>query len=71
MMQAPRKKSVDKGQQVGVFEVALGVGSPGPGELTYVSATVDTGAIHSMLPESLLLHLDVAPLERFSYTLAA
>ena len=56
---------------MGVFKVALRVGSPGPGELTYVSATVDTGAIHSMLPESLLLHLDVAPLERFSYTLAA
>ena len=53
-----------------MFEVPLGVGNPGEGALTYVSATVDTGAIHSMLPASLLESLGVAPIERFSYTLA-
>ena len=55
---------------MGAFEVPLGVGSPGEGELAYVSATVDTGAIHSMLPASLLRSLEVMPIERFKYTLA-
>ena len=70
MMLIPRKKNITKGQDVGVFDVPLGVGGTGEGELTYVSATVDTGAVHSMLPESLLLSMRVAPLERFTYTLA-
>ena len=70
MMKIPRKKYIEKGQDVGVFDVPLGVGGPGEGELTYVSATVDTGAIHSMLPGSLLRRLNVTPLERHTYTLA-
>ena len=70
MMKVPRKKYIAKGQDVGVFDVRLGVGGTGEAEVTYVSATVDTGAIHSMLPESLLRRLNVNPLERHSYTLA-
>ena len=38
--------------------------------MTYVSAIVDTGAIHSMLPASMLQSLEVKPIERFSYALA-
>ncbi len=59
-----------KGRDVGVFEVTLGVGGPDSGPLNQVSATVDTGAIHSMLPESFLRGMNVAPLERFNYSLA-
>ncbi|MDE2778946.1 MAG: hypothetical protein OXI91_04620 [Chloroflexota bacterium] len=70
MMKEPTKKHVEKGKDVGVFEVPLGVGGPASGELTYVSATVDTGAVHSMIPASMLRVLHVTPLERFSYALA-
>ena len=68
--QSPKQEKIVKGQNVGVFEVRLGVGSPGDGDLTVVSAIVDTGAIHSMLPASLLTQLNVTPLERFGYSLA-
>ena len=70
MMKGQSKKSVKEGEDAGVFEVALGVGGPGATELTYVSAIVDTGAIHSMLPASMLQSLEVKPIERFSYALA-
>ena len=70
MMQVPKKKYMEKGQDLGVFDGQLGVGGPGEGELTYVSATVDTGAVHSMLPESMLRRLNISPIERFGYTLA-
>ena len=55
---------------MGVFEVEVGVGNPGGGALTQVAAMVDTGAVHSMLPASLLTQLNVTPLERFGYPLA-
>ncbi len=55
---------------MGVFEVTLGVGGPGNGELTPVAATVDTGAIHAMLPASLLARLAVTPLDTIEYGLA-
>ena len=55
---------------MGVFEVTLGVCGPGEGELTPVAALVDTGAVHSVLPASLLTRLRVTPLEKFAYTLA-
>ena len=55
---------------MGVFEITLGVGGPGEGELTPVAAMVDTGSIHSMLPAALLTRLGVAPLDRFAYSLA-
>ena len=55
---------------MGVFAVDLGVGGPGSGELTWVSAMVDTGAAHSLLPAALLTRLGLTPLERFAYELA-
>ena len=55
---------------MGVFEVTVGVGPLHDGALTPVSALVDTGAAHSVLPESLLRRLGLRPLETFPYALA-
>ena len=55
---------------MGIFEVSLGIaGSPSDEPIT-VSATVDTGAIHSMIPASMLAQIGVKPVERFIYCLA-
>ena len=50
------------------FEVQVGVGRVGDGELIPVSATVDTGAPHSVMPESLLRGLGVSPAEYHTFT---
>jgi predicted aspartyl protease len=42
----------------------------GDGELAPVTALVDTGAGHSMMPESLLARLGLRPLETFLYAVA-
>ena len=55
---------------MGVFNVTLSVGGPGAGELTPVAAMVDTGAVHAMLPASLLTRLGVTPLDTIEYGLA-
>ena len=55
---------------MGTFTVTIGVGNPGGGDLVPVEAMVDTGAAHSMMPESLLSRLRLEPSERFYYTLA-
>ena len=55
---------------MGTFEVQIGVGHPHGGDLRPVSPLVDTGAIHSMMPESLLTDLRLAPLEWVRFTLA-
>ena len=47
---------------MGKFSVTVGVGHPQGGDLAEVSAMVDTGATHSMIPESLLTQLQVRPL---------
>ena len=47
-----------------VVEVEVGVGSQDGGELVTVTATVNTGYIHSMMPESLMSRLGVAPIYR-------
>ena len=39
---------------MGVFSVPVGIGNPEGGDLQWVEALVDTGSIHSMVPESLL-----------------
>ncbi len=39
---------------MGIFSVPVGIGNPEGGDLHWVDALVDTGAIHSMIPESLL-----------------
>ena len=70
MMHIPRKKNIKKGQDVGVFEVPLGIAGSPEGEPFTVSATVDTGAIHSMIPASLLAQIGVQPIDRFIYGLA-
>lgn len=53
-----------------MFKVNLGVGHPDGGDLYPVDAIVDTGAAHSMLPESLLTWLGVPLLERQEFILA-
>lgn len=49
------------------FTTPIQVGNPAGGNLSSVTAVVDTGADHSMLPASLLKRLDVAPLERMRF----
>ena len=55
---------------MGAFTITVGVGHPRGGDLAPVSAMVDTGAAHSMMPKSLLYRLRLEPSERFRYTLA-
>lgn len=55
---------------MGVFDVPLGVAGSPNDDPVMVSATVDTGAIHSMIPASLLTQLGVQPSDRFLYGLA-
>ena len=44
---------------MGLIRVTIGVGHPGGGDLIEVPAVVDTGAHHTMLPESLLEQLRI------------
>ena len=46
---------------MGVFEVTIAVGHPEGGDLVPVSAMVDTGAGHTMLPASFLASLRIQP----------
>ena len=55
---------------MGAFEVTVGVGRLGAGELTPVTALVDTGAAHSMMPESFLTRMELRPSESFPYSIA-
>ena len=55
---------------MGLFEVTVGVGRIGVAELTRVTALVDTGAAHSVMPESLLVKQGIAPLEYRLFTIA-
>lgn len=48
----------------------LGIAGSPEGEPTMVSAMVDTGSIHSIIPKSLLERLDIKPADRFRYGLA-
>ena len=52
---------------MGIFEVQIGVGHPSGGDFHPVSALVDTGSTHSVMPESLLGELSLQPSERRSY----
>lgn len=70
MMKIPRKKYIEKGQDVGVFDVPLGIASSPNDEPITVSATVDTCAIHSMIPASVLAQIGVQSVDRFIYGLA-
>ena len=53
-----------------MFEVDIGIGRLGPGKLTSVRALVDTGAAHSVMPDSLLKRLGLAPLEYRPFSIA-
>ncbi len=55
---------------MGAFEVTVGIGRLGEGELTPVTAMVDTGAAHSVMPDSLLRRLGLRPSEIFLYAVA-
>ena len=53
-----------------MFTVSIGVGNLDGGDLAPVRAVVDTGAAHSMLPESLLTQLRIEPRQRLGFILA-
>lgn len=52
------------------FSVTIQVGHPVDGDLMEVTALVDTGAHHSMLPKSLLERLHVLPIVDRHFTFA-
>ena len=52
------------------LRITIGVGHPHGGDFLPVSALVDTGSTHSVIPESLLASLSLAPLERRTYRIA-
>ena len=53
-----------------MFKVDVGVGNLDGGDLALVLPVVDTGAAHSMLPESLMAQLRIEPRERLRFILA-
>ncbi len=55
---------------MGTFRVTIGVGHPQRGDFTPVSALVDTGATHSMMPDSLLTALSLTPSRRRGFRIA-
>ena len=55
---------------MGTFYVDIGIGHPLGGNFLPVYALVDTGSTHSVIPESLLASLSLAPLERRPYRIA-
>ena len=55
---------------IGTFRVEIGIGNPMGGDLRAVSALVDTGATHSMMPASLLAGLSVVPSRQRRFRLA-
>ena len=47
---------------MGIIHIAIGVGHPGGGDFTTIpEALIDTGAAHTMLPESLLTYMQIEP----------
>ena len=55
---------------MGTFNVTIGVGHSDNDSLTEVSATVDTGATHTMLPSSLLTQLNVEVRDQREFIMA-
>ena len=47
---------------MGTFNVTLEVGHPDGGDRVGVSAAVDTGSLHTLLPESLLTQIRIQPM---------
>ena len=46
---------------MGLFEVTIAVGNTNGGDMHEVEVTVDTGSLHSVLPETFLAQLSVNP----------
>lgn len=55
---------------MGVFSVPVTIGHPDGGDLFPVVAVVDTGALHSMMPTTLLESLRITPLQTDRYRIA-
>ncbi len=55
---------------MGTFSATLEVGHPDGGDTTEVEAVVDTGAVHTMLPESLLTQMCIQPMLERSFGFA-
>ena len=55
---------------MGIFYVDAGIGGPAGGDFRAVTPLVDTGAIHALMPASLLEELGLAPDEWVVFTLA-
>lgn len=53
-----------------MFKVDVGVGNLDGGDLAPVQPVVDTGAAHSMLPESLMSQLRIEPQQQLGFILA-
>ena len=55
---------------MGTFTVPLEIGHPDGGDKIGVSALVDTGAVHTMLPQSLLTQIRIQPRMQKSFRFA-
>lgn len=55
---------------MGTFSVPVSIGHPGGGDMFPVTAMVDTGATHSMMPGSLMDWLRISPLRTGRYSIA-
>ncbi len=55
---------------MGVFRVPLQVGNPVNQQTETVDALVDTGAVYSMVPSSLLRHLGIETVETITFEIA-
>ena len=52
---------------MGTFEVQIGIGHPAGGDSNAISATVNTGATHSMMPGTLMERLRIRPIQTGRY----
>ncbi len=55
---------------MGILSVIIEIGHPDGGDMTEVEAVVDTGATHTMLPESLLTQMHIQPMLERSFGFA-
>ncbi len=55
---------------MGMFDVAVRIANPKTGQSIHVDAWVDTGAIYSVVPASVLENLGIEKEERREFTLA-
>ena len=60
-----------RGIIMGLFRVPLQVGNPSTGQTEIVDAVVDTGAVDSVMPASLLRRLGIEPMRTVRYRTAS